>query len=171
MKKTLALVLALAMVLSLAVPAFAENTTLKGPTETNPVTGTSEILTSETKSDGTSAAGFEVNYPAKTTFNWGDTVADAKITYTAKTHLSVGSKLTVSVTSEKSKMTLADNADYGLEYTLKDDAAGSAPLADLTLNEIASAEKTVYVDIPQAQWDAAPVGQYSDILTFTANVA
>ncbi len=169
MKKTLALVLALAMVLSLAVPAFAEDKKL--PDAAGATKGTSEILTSETKSDGTSAASFEVNYPAKTTFNWGDTVADAKITYTAKTHLSVGSKLTVSVTSEKSKMTLADNADYGLEYTLKDDAAGSAPLADLTLNEIASAEKTVYVDIPQAQWDAAPVGQYSDILTFEATVS
>ena len=85
--------------------------------------------------------------------------------------MAYGNKLTVSVSSAKSKMTIAGNDKYGLAYTLKDDAAGSAPLADLVLNEIDSAEKTVYVDIPQAQWDAAPVGQYSDTLTFTANVA
>ncbi len=165
MRKTLALVLAVAMLLSLAVPAFAE--TLTG----SKTTGSSEILTSETKSDGTSAVSFEVEYPASTTFKWGDTVADAKVTYSAKTHLAVGQTLTVKVTSAKSKMTLADNESYGLEYTLKDDAAGSAPLADLTIKEIGSAEKTVYVDIPQAQWDAAPVGQYSDTLTFEASVA
>lgn len=167
MKKALSFVLVLAMLLALAVPAFADTL----PAADGAQTGKSEILTSETKSDGTSGASFEVEYPASTTFDWNALVADAKVTYTAKTHLAVGDTLTVSVTSETSKMTLADNDEYGLAYTLKDDAEGTAALADLTLGAIAEAEKTVYVDIPQAQWDAAPVGQYSDMLTFTATVA
>ena len=169
MKKILSLVLAMVMVLSLAVLAFAEDKTL--PDAEGYTTGQSQILTSETTSEGKSAVSFEVKYPAQTTFDWNALVADAQVKYSAKTHLAYGNKLTVSVSSAKSKMTIAGNDKYGLAYTLKDDAAGSAPLADLVLNEIDSAEKTVYVDIPQAQWDAAPVGQYSDTLTFTANVA
>lgn len=167
MKKALSIVLTLAMVLALAVPVFAATLSGAGGAQT----GTSEILTKDTKADGTDGASFEVTYPASTQFDWNALVGAANVDYSAKTHLNYGETLTVSVSSEKNKMTLADNDAYALEYTLKDDAEGTAALADLVLGAVATGAKTVYVDIPQEQWDAAPVGTYSDILTFTAVVA
>lgn len=164
MKKIISIAVALLMMVLVVVPAFAETL------DANTTSGNSTILTKDTKEDGTDGAYFEVTYPASTPFDWNALVGSANVAYSAKTHLKYGQTLTVSVSSENYKMTLQDDAAYALAYTLKDDAEGTAALTNLVLGAVATGDKTVFVDIPQDQWDAAPVGIYSDILTFTATV-
>ncbi|MCH5190672.1 MAG: hypothetical protein J1F23_00765 [Oscillospiraceae bacterium] len=168
MKKVISIAVALLMVVLAVVPAFAAegDPTLDAKT----TSGESTILTKETTADGEDGATFTVTYPASTEFDWNALVGKANVDYSATTHLKFGHTLTVNVASDTNKMVLADDAQYALEYTLKDDAAGTTALQDLVLGAVAEGAKTVYVDIPQAQWDAAPVGTYSDILTFTATV-
>lgn len=171
MKKVISIAVALLMMVLAVVPAFAEEVDPNKRTlDAKTTSGESTILTKETTEDGENGATFTVTYPASTEFDWNALVGKANVDYSATTHLKYGQSLTVNVASEKYKMVLDKDATKALEYTLKDDAAGTTDLQDLVLDAVASGAKTVYVDIPQDQWDAAPVGTYSDILTFTATV-
>lgn len=165
MKKTLSIVLAVMMLFALMIPSFASIYNPEDP-DAGLVTDNEAIIkTSETRTDGTDGRSWSVTYPAETTFAWNTLVDDAKITYTAKAHLAYNETLTVKVApSAESKMVHEADAKYALAYTL-------ANAEDTVIGPVGETSKTFNVDIPQAQWDAAPVGAYSDTLTFIATVA
>lgn len=153
MKKVLSIVMACLMLAVLMVPAFAVTDTTGGD---------SEIITKTTKDDGTDGRSWEVTYPASTEIAWNALATE--ISYSAKAHLAYGEKLTVAVAaSDSSKMVLAADDTCAIAYALTAE--------DLVIGPVAEGENTFTVDIAQAEWDAAPVGAYSDLLTFTATVA
>ncbi len=166
MKKTISIMLAVIMIFTLAMPSFAA-------LDKDNTSGNSEIITNDVKADGTSGASWEVEYPASTTLDWETLVADdgAKIEYTSKAHLYYNQTLTVNVApSATSKMVHKDDNAYSLAYTLKAED-GTSALADTVLGPVGEATTTFRVDVPLSEWNAAPVGTYSDLLTFTATVA
>lgn len=159
MKKVLALVLALAMVFSLSVMAFAEDKTLDSET----TSGTAIVKTSTLKEDGeTSAESYTITYPAETVIAWEKESTD--IEYTVEAQLTWDHELKVGVTSEDNIMASENQDDYTLAYTL----SGDTEYQDGPV--IAKVAKTLNVAIAADAWAAVPVDEYQDTLTFTSEL-
>lgn len=158
MKKVLSVLLAVAMLAALMVPAFA--------LDQDTPSGDTIVKTSTTMEDGKDARRYAVTIPADTTITWG-AESTALEGYTAEAHLAYGEVLTVSVAGS-GKMTYSpeDGVTLELPYTLEGDTAYEStgavvyPVADLALS----------VNIAADDWNAAVVGEYQDTLTFTAEI-
>lgn len=158
MKKVVSVLMAVAMLAALMVPAFAlDQNTPKGDTI---------VITSTTMEGGQDARRYTVTIPADTTIAWG--AEKTELTgYTAEAHLAYGEKLSVTV-SGKGNMTYSPEAGttLALPYTLEGDTAYEStgpvvyPVATLALS----------VNIAADDWNAAVVGEYQDTLTFTAAI-
>lgn len=160
MKKILAIALALVMMLAVCVPAFAadEFKTINGTAGED---NTAIVKTSTTDEDGNSVAKYSVTFPAVTEIPWN---TDSKtIKYTVTAQLEAGKSLSVSVAGN-GKMTAAGVGD--LAYTLGGDTSISTTVNTVVRDE----EHSLTVDVAQAAWDNAVVAEYSDTLTFTAEV-
>lgn len=127
-------------------------------------TDTAMIKTSMLKDNGDSAENFTVTFPAEVSIPWGTTVQE--IDYTVESHLGHKKALSVSV-SGSGIMTYSPDAEttYQLPYTLKD----ASYTAD-SPNIYPSSKQKLAVDIGARTWNFIPVEQYSDTLTFTAEV-
>ena len=158
MKKVVSVLMTVAMLAALMVPAFAlDQNTPKGDTI---------VKTSTTMADGQDARRYTVTIPADTTIAWG--AEKTELTgYTAEAHLAYGEKLSVTV-SGHGNMTYSPEAGttLALPYTLEGDTAYEStgpvvyPVATLALS----------VNIAADDWNAAVVGEYQDTLTFTATI-
>lgn len=166
MKKMISLVVAMLMLVTMALPAFAV-TLNSGATA-----GTHDVITTDTKANGDSGVYWEVTYDAQTKLPWETLVNDnaALVEYSAETHLRYNESLKVTVApSATSKMVHSDDAKYTLAYTLK--AANGIDAVESTVLGCVDAKTGSFrVDIPLSEWNSAPAGEYKDVLTFTAVV-
>lgn len=160
MRKVLSVALALLMMLAICVPAFAANPI----TEKTENTGTTVIKTDTKKENGESGESYSVMIPADTTIPWGKVSND--LTYSVEAHLGYGKKLHVSVANESgNKMALKEDASITLPYTLDGVAYTSeGPVVNPRVS------KTLNLTIAENAWANAIVGEYSDTLTFTAEI-
>ena len=154
MKKVISVLMAVAMLAALMVPAFALT-----EADGNPASDTAEV---KTNYDNLKATGgyYTVTFPAETQIAWG--TADTRIKYNVSTQLIPTATLTVTVAQDNAAMKSADETE--LPYTLSGDTevTGIAPFV--------SEEKSLNINITDANWKSVPVDDYSDTLTFTASI-
>ena len=154
MKKVLSVLLAVALLLAVSVPAFAET---KITEKSDPQTGSTTVKVDISKEAENGS--WEVKYPAEVSIEWGaasTTIPD----YEIKTHLKVGKNLKVTVTKADEKLTYLDKA---LAYSL-------SGATEVTLNEVETMNPSVNINITENDWNTAPVAEYQGNLTFTAEV-
>ena len=158
MKKVVSVLMAVAMLAALMVPAFA--------LDQNTPKGDVIVKTDTEMADGQDARRYTVTIPADTVIAWG--AEKTELTgYTAEAHLAYGEKLSVTV-SGNGNMVYEPEAGttLALPYTLEGDTAYEStgavvyPVATLALS----------VNIAADDWNAAVVGEYRDTLTFTATI-
>lgn len=152
MKKILAMVMAIVMMMAIAVPAFA------GTISNAPGSGESTV---KTDASAVGAGTFLVTYPAEMVVAWG--VESTPFTYDVETQLAVGKVLTVTVADKENGLVML-NGDRELPYALSGDVT-------ITAEEVTDTTKTINVDIAKADWDAVAIGDYSDIVTFSAAIS
>lgn len=154
MKKVISVLMAVAMLAALMVPAFALT-----EADGNPASGTADVKTNYDNLEATGGY-YTVTYPAETTIAWG--TEDTTIQYNVTTQLIPTATLTVTVAQDNAAMKSADETE--LPYTLSGDTevTGIAPFV--------SEEKSLNINITDANWKSVPVDDYSDTLTFTASI-
>ena len=154
MKKVISVLMAIAMLAALMVPAFALT-----EADGNPASDTAEVKTNYDNLEATGGY-YTVTYPAETTIAWG--TVDTTIKYNVSTQLIPTATLTVTVAQDNAAMKSADETE--LPYTLSGDTevTGIAPFV--------SEEKSLNINITDANWKSVPVDDYSDTLTFTASI-
>lgn len=154
MKKVISVLMAVAMLAALMVPAFALT-----EADGNPASDTAEVKTNYDNLEATGGY-YTVTYPAETTIAWG--TVDTTIQYNVTTQLIPTATLNVTVAQDNAAMESA--AGKQLPYTLSGDTevTGIAPFV--------SEEKSLNINITDANWKSVPVDDYSDTLTFTASI-
>lgn len=154
MKKVISVLMAVAMLAALMVPAFALT-----EADGNPASDTAEVKTNYDNLEATGGY-YTVTYPAETTIAWG--TEDTTIQYNVTTQLIPTATLNVTVAQDNAAMKSADETE--LPYTLSGDTevTGIAPFV--------SEEKSLNINITDANWKSVPVDDYSDTLTFTASI-
>ena len=135
MKKVISVLMAVAMLAALMVPAFALDKTLDENTKSD----TAEV---KTNYDNLKATGgyYTVTFPAETKIAWG--TVDTTIKYNVSTQLIPTATLTVTVAQDNAAMKSADETE--LPYTLSGDTevTGIAPFV--------SEEKSLNINITDA---------------------
>lgn len=154
MKKVISVLMAITILAALMVPAFALT-----EADGNPASGTADVKTNYDNLEATGGY-YTVTYPAETTIAWG--TVDTTIKYNVSTQLIPTATLTVTVAQDNAAMKSADETE--LPYTLSGDTevTGIAPFV--------SEEKSLNINITDANWKSVPVDDYSDTLTFTASI-
>lgn len=172
MKKFLALALALVMMFAVCVPAFAADIVINDehplPVE-GKQTGDSRVYTS-TEVDP-SFHTYIVTIPAETAIKWGAT--KTLFSYHVKTQLPLGKRLALTAVSKNGEQALKNaTTDKTLPYTFSQTNGGvtTGTLNYTTENEIVDTNRTFNIDIADAVWQAAPIAEYEDFLTFTVEV-
>lgn len=160
MKKIIAIMMALIMMMAVCVPAFAADLSVKDSDSGDVI-----ISTKTEKEDGSDGDWYVVTIPADTVIAWGATATE--LGYSAETHLLYGQTLDVTVTSADYKMTYTPDANTALDlpFALTGDTAVN--FATVTYPAV---EKAVSVDITEEAWLNAVVAEYADTLTFTATI-
>ncbi len=160
MKKILAFAMALLMMMAICVPAFAAVT---GGSNT----GSDTIINTDTKKDtdddgigDTEAAWYTVTIPATQTLPWEAT--STEIEYTVASQLKTGDAVKVTVT-DADKAYKMTSAGGELDYTLEN--------ATFTANSAVYADtESVIVKVALDEWKSAAIDNYTDTLTFTAEI-
>lgn len=155
MKKVISVLLAVMMLAALMVPAFAATATID-QTGGNPATGGATVKTDTSAVTGDGA--YTVTYDAEISVPWNSTAAVSS-NYTVETHLKTGKQLKVTATSDG---IMTYNA-LELPYTLGGDTAYTAGAAE-------TATKAITVTVAQSAWDEAPIAEYTDTITYTAEI-
>ena len=154
MKKVISVLMAVAMLAALMVPAFALDKTLDENTKSD----TAEVKTNYDNLEATGGY-YTVTFPAETTIAWG--TVDTTIKYTVSTQLIPTATLNVTVVQENAAMESATGQQ--LPYTLSGagtNVTGIGPFVD-----------TDYaLNINVTAWGDVPVDSYSDTLTFEATI-
>lgn len=155
MKKIIAIVMALVMMMAVTVPAFAADIT-----KDSAQAGQATVATTTDETDAT----YTVTYPASFVFAWDDTAAkDAN--YSVTSQLPIGAKLSVSVGADNNgEMTSATATNYSLTYTL---AGGIAAKEFAEINNNAGPDENITISIAQDEYDAAVPAVYEGTVTYT----
>ncbi len=160
MKKILAIAMALVMMMAICVPAFAAVT---GGSNA----GNDTIINTDTKKDtdndgigDTEVAWYTVTIPATQTLPWETETKD--IEYTVASQLKTGEAVKVTVADADAAYKMTSNGGE-LAYTL-DNATFTAPSA--VYDDTAS----VTVKIALGDWKSVAIDNYTDTLTFTAEI-
>ena len=154
MKKVISVLMAVAMLAALMVPAFALDKTLDENTKSD----TAEV---KTNYDNLKATGgyYTVTFPAETKIAWG--TVDTTIKYNVSTQLIPTATLTVTVAQDNAAMKSATGKQ--LPYTLSGagtNVTGIGPFVDTDYE----------LNINVTAWGDVPVDSYSDTLTFEATI-
>mgnify|MGYP000479472770 FL=1 len=162
MKKILSIAVAVLMIAAICVPCFAatiDKTTPDGK-------GTAQVKTdiSAVTDNGT----FVVTIPAEMPIPWNTANTDSAkdFTYSVESQLKTGKLVQVDVAQNNANMTSASGAT--LAYTITGDIT-----AVKTAGPVVAAGtfvKTVTVNVAGTAWANAAIDEYSDTLTFTAQV-
>lgn len=159
MKKILSVVLAMVMMLAICVPAFAEKTI----TDKTGNSATTLVKTDTNKENGDPGENYKVIIPSDTTIPWGKDSID--LLYSVEAHLGYGKKISVSVEGNYT-MALKEDENEKLAYTL----GGATSYVSATPVVNPAAAQTFSLAISDDAWANAIVGEYSDTLTFTAEI-
>ncbi len=153
MKKIIAIVMALVMMMAVTVPAFAAEIKKDDANQF----GQATVATTTSDTDAT----YTVTYPAATTIAWGDTAAK-NVNYTVTSQLPIGATLKVSVAADNGgKMTSTNAPDYELVYAL---AGGAEETFSEINNNVAPATP---VEVSIADFSQAVPDVYQGTLTYT----
>ena len=157
MKKIIAIVMALVMMMAVAVPSFAA------------VTGGSNagsdtiINTLTSKEDGSDPTWYTVTIPAAQEIFWEATATE--IEYTINSQLATGDLVKVTVAdADNAYLMTKDGSNATLAYDIAD--KDYTATAEVVVDE----KDTVTIDTSMAAWATVPVDAYSDTLTFTAEI-
>lgn len=162
MKKILSIVVAVLMLATICVPCFAatiDKTTPDGK-------GTAQVKTdiSAVTDNGT----FVVTIPAEMPIPWNTANTDSSkdFTYSVESQLKTGKVIQVDVAQNNANMTSASGAT--LAYTI----TGDITAVKTTASVVAAGTfvKTVTVNVADTAWANAAIDEYSDTLTFTAQI-
>lgn len=162
MKKILSIAVAVLMIAAICVPCFAatiDKTTPEGK-------GTAQVKTdiSAVTDNGT----FVVTIPAEMPIPWNTANTDSSkdFTYSVESQLKTGKLIQVDVAQNNANMTSASGAT--LAYTI----TGDITAVKTTTPVVAAGTfvKTVTVKVAGAAWANAAIDEYSDTLTFTAQI-
>lgn len=156
MKKIVSVLLAVMMLFAVTVPAFAGEIT----EESSPASGSTPV---KTNYDDLEASGgyYTVTYPAVIDVKWG--AEQTAETYDVETQLIPGATLNVTVASVNSAMKNAGGTQQ-LPYTVTGDTNAEGIAA------FASETKTIQINVTAADWENVPIEEYTDNLTFEAEV-
>lgn len=156
MKKIISVLLAVAMLAALTVPAFAAEITKDSAEQS----ATIDVVTKTTNTDGADAYTYSVTFPASFEFAWGDTAAkDA--TYTVTSQLLLGASLDVSVAANNGGKMTNENTASTLTYTLTN--GGSTHFAEVNNSAAPTAQPAVSI----ASYDNVPIAVYTGTLTYS----
>lgn len=156
MKKIISVLLAVAMLAALTVPAFAAEITKDSAEQS----ATIDVVTKTTNTDGADAYTYSVTFPASFEFAWGDTAAkDA--TYTVTSQLLLGASLDVSVAANNGGKMTNENTASTLTYTLTN--GGSTHFTEVNNSAAPTAQPAVSI----ASYDNVPIAVYTGTLTYT----
>lgn len=172
MKKILALMMAIVMMMAIAVPAFAESTTLS-ITKDDPAvvdgaqTTNADIVTKNTKSDGTDAYYYTVTFPASTEIGWNETT-EYDITYSVESQLLLGASLDISVTEDATdgnvmKLVSDPTSEFQLKYTL----TGGNVVTNFEEVNDAGTKPATAVKVAIKDFSGVPVAAYKGAVTYT----
>ncbi len=162
MKKILSIAVAVLMIAAICVPCFAatiDKTTPDGK-------GTAQVKTdiSAVTDNGT----FVVTIPAEMPIPWNTANTDSSkdFTYSVESQLKTGKVIQVDVAQNNANMTSASGAT--LAYTI----TGDITAVKTTASVVAAGTfvKTVTVNVAGTAWANAAIDEYSDTLTFTAQI-
>lgn len=161
MKKILSVALALLMMLAVCVPAFAtKSITDKTPEKT----ADTLVKTDTNREDGSSGESYTVEIPLMAKIPWGKN--SYSVDYYVEAHLAYGKRLSVKV-DFSGKMALADDAAETLEYTL---SGTTLYRSEKPVVYTPGVKQPLSIEVTDLAWAKAIVGEYSDLLTFTAEV-
>lgn len=162
MKKILSIAVAVLMIAAICVPCFAatiDKTTPDGK-------GTAQVKTDI--SAVTDTGTFVVTIPAEMPIPWNTANTDSSkdFTYSVESQLKTGKRIQVDVAQNSANMTSASGAT--LAYTI----TGDITAVKTTASVVAAGTfvKTVTVNVAGAAWANAAIDEYSDTLTFTAQI-
>lgn len=162
MKKILSIAVAVLMIAAICVPCFAatiDKTTPDGK-------GTAQVKTDI--SAVTDTGTFVVTIPAEMPIPWNTANTDSAtdFTYSVESQLKTGKVIQVDVAQNSANMTSASGAT--LAYTI----TGDITAVKTTTPVVAAGTfvKTVTVNVAGTAWANAAIDEYSDTLTFTAQV-
>lgn len=162
MKKILSIAVAVLMIAAICVPCFAatiDKTTPNGK-------GTAQVKTdiSAVTDNGT----FVVTIPAEMPIPWNTANTDSSkdFTYSVESQLKTGKLIQVDVAQNNANMKSASGAT--LAYTI----TGDITAVKTTASVVAAGTfvKTVTVNVAGTAWANAAIDEYSDTLTFTAQI-
>lgn len=162
MKRILSIAVAVLMIAAICVPCFAatiDKTTPDGK-------GTAQVKTdiSAVTDNGT----FVVTIPAEMPIPWNTANTDSSkdFTYSVESQLKTGKLIQVDVAQNNANMTSASGAT--LAYTI----TGDITAVKTTASVVAAGTfvKTVTVNVAGTAWANAAIDEYSDTLTFTAQI-
>ena len=156
MKKIISVLLAVAMLAALTVPAFAAEITKDSAEQSAEV----DVVTKTTNTDGEDAYSYTVTIPASFEFDWGDTAAkDA--TYTVTSQLLLGASLDVSVAADNGGTMAATGTDKTLSFNLTN--AVSTHFTEVNNG----AEPTAKPMVSIASYEGVPIAVYTGTMTYT----
>lgn len=162
MKKILSIAVAVLMIAAICVPCFAatiDKTTPDGK-------GTAQVKTDI--SAVTDSGTFIVTIPAEMPIPWNTANTDSSkdFTYSVESQLKTGKRIQVDVAQNNANMTSASGAT--LAYTI----TGDITAVKTTASVVAAGTfvKTVTVNVAGTAWANAAIDEYSDTLTFTAQI-
>ena len=162
MKKVLAIAMARIMMMAICVPAFAAVT---GGSNA----GNDTIINTDTKKDtdgdgvgDTEATWYTVTIPATQTLPWETETKD--IEYAVASQLKTGDEVKVTVTDANGAYKMTSVAGGSLAYTLEN-ATFIAPSA------VYDDTAKVTVKVALNDWKSVAIDNYTDTLTFTAEIA
>lgn len=162
MKKILSIAVAVLMIAAICVPCFAatiDKTTPDGK-------GTAQVKTDI--SAVTDTGTFVVTIPAEMPIPWNTANTDSSkdFTYSVESQLKTGKVIQVDVAQNSANMTSASGAT--LAYTITGDITAVKTTAPVVA--AGTFVKTVTVNVAGTAWANAAIDEYSDTLTFTAQV-
>lgn len=162
MKKILSIVVAVLMIAAICVPCFAatiDKTTPDGK-------GTAQVKTDI--SAVTDTGTFVVTIPAEMPIPWNTANTDSAtdFTYSVESQLKTGKVIQVDVAQNSANMTSASGAT--LAYTITGDITAVKTTAPVVA--AGTFVKTVTVNVAGTAWANAAIDEYTDHLTFTAQV-
>ncbi len=171
MKKPISVLLAVAMLFALCVPAFAAETavdiTADGAADVIVKTDTKK----DTDGDGIGdkdAEGFTLSIPADTVIPWGQEETD--VSFKLEAHLARNKKVNVTVAGSADKKMKTADAAYGIPYALDGTVTCTeGPAVYDTVNDT-GVVFPVKVVVTSDDWNTAAVEAYQDTLTYTATV-
>ncbi len=167
MKKIIAIVMALVMMMAVTVPAFAADTII---TKDDPAadaegkqTAGADVVTTF---DATNDWSYTVTIPADINVSWGDTT-EKNMTYSVESQLLIGASLDISaVVNNNGDMTNPDTTETLTLNITGGDTVHFAEVnpANTTAPNVVGGEN---VKVAIESFDGKPVGTYTGTLTFT----